>query len=112
MRKILGVVMAIMLLLPFGKAYSKEKSVRESNTLRLMSYNIRNGQGMDLVTDLQRIVDVIDKACPDVVAVQELDSVTKRSEGKDVLKDLASKTLMHYIYAPAIDFGGDRKSVV
>lgn len=111
MRKILGVVMAIMLLLPFGKAYSKEKSVRESNTLRLMSYNIRNGQGMDLVTDLQRIVDVIDKACPDVVAVQELDSVTKRSEGKDILKDLASKTLMHYIYAPAIDFGGGKYGI-
>ncbi|MBR5297310.1 MAG: metallophosphoesterase [Parabacteroides sp.] len=111
MRKVFGIIMAIMLLLPFGKVYSKEKSVRESNTLRLMSYNIRNGQGMDLVTDLQRIVDVIDKACPDVVAVQELDSVTKRSEGKDVLKDLASKTLMHYIYAPAIDFGGGKYGI-
>ena len=91
MRKVFGIIMAIMLLLPFGKVYSKENSVRESNTLRLMSYNIRNGQGMDLVTDLQRIVDVIDKACPDVVAVQELDSVTKRSEGKDVCGSILFK---------------------
>ena len=66
---------------------------------------------MDLVTNLQRVADVIDKACPDVVAVQEIDSVTKRSGGKDVLRDLAALTLMHHVYAPAIDFGGGKYGI-
>jgi len=43
------------------------------NTVRVMSYNIHNGIGMDNKTDYQRIADVITKTAPDVVALQELD---------------------------------------
>ena len=60
-----------------------------------MSYNIRNGRGMDDVADFRRTAAVINKVCPDVVAVQEIDSVTGRSGGKDVLREIAGLTLMH-----------------
>lgn len=89
MKQAVWQVIALMLLLPWGKIHSREKSERESNTLRIMSYNIRNGRGMDDVADFRRTADVIIKACPDIVAVQEIDSVTGRSGGKDVLREIA-----------------------
>ena len=62
--------------LPINKALAQQSGDAERNTLRIMSYNIRNGRGMDEVTDLGRIADAICKVAPDVVAVQEVDSVT------------------------------------
>lgn len=76
MKQAVWLAAALMMLLPLGKVYSKERSERENNTLCIMSYNIRNGRGMDDVTDFRRTAAVINKVCPDVVAVQEIDSVT------------------------------------
>ena len=45
-------------------------------SLRLMTYNVHRGIGLDKKCDLQRIADVILQAQPDVVAVQEVDKVT------------------------------------
>ncbi len=78
------------------------------NTLRIMSYNVRNGKGMDLATDLDRVAVAINRIRPDVVAVQELDSATARSQGVDVLRCLAEQTLMHRVYGPAIPFDGGK----
>lgn len=103
--------MALMLLLPWGRIYGEEKSERENNTLRIMSYNIRNGKGLDDVTDYQRTADAINRARPDVVALQEIDSVTARSGNRDVLRELAERTLMHRTYAPAIDYDGGKYGI-
>ena len=80
---------------------------RESS-LRIMSYNIRNLRGMDDVRDLGRVAKVINEAKPDVVAVQEVDSVTGRSEQTDVLGLLATETHMHPVYAAAIGYDGGK----
>ncbi|WP_199715793.1 endonuclease/exonuclease/phosphatase family protein [Parabacteroides sp. TM07-1AC] len=99
------------MLLPLCNLYSQEKGAREDNTLRIMSYNIRNGRGMDDVSNFQRTADVINKVRPNVVAVQEVDSVTGRSGQIDVLRVLADKTLMFPIYAPAIDYDGGKYGI-
>lgn len=83
----------------------------QSVTLSVLSYNIRNAKGLDNITDYKRIANVIDKANTDVVALQELDSVTKRSNGKDVLLELANETGMYSSYAAAIDFNGGKYGV-
>ena len=111
MKQAVWLAAALMMLLPLGKVYSKERSERENNTLRIMSYNIRNGRGMDDVADFRRTAAVINKVCPDVVAVQEIDSVTGRSGGKDVLREIAGLTLMHHMYAPAIDYDGGKYGI-
>ena len=111
MKQAVWLAAALMMLLPLGKVYSKERSERENNTLCIMSYNIRNGRGMDDVTDFRRTAAVINKVCPDVVAVQEIDSVTGRSGGKDVLREIAGLTLMHHMYAPAIDYDGGKYGI-
>ena len=53
--------------------------------LTLMSYNIHNGVGIDNVTDYNRIGQMIKSHQPDIVAIQEIDSMTTRSESRYVL---------------------------
>ena len=79
--------------------------------LKLMSYNVRNTKGMDGVRDYQRIANVIINESPDVVAIQELDSMTTRSEQKYVLGELAERTQMHGNYVPAISFQGGKYGI-
>ena len=79
--------------------------------LKLMSYNIRNTKGMDNVRNVQRIANVINNEAPDVVAVQELDSMTTRSNQTYVLAEVAERTQMHANYAPAISFQGGKYGI-
>lgn len=74
--------------------------------INAVSYNIHNGIGMDEKTDYERIARVINELHPDIVALQELDSITKRSNGKYVLGELAKLTNMHESYAAAIKYQG------
>lgn len=78
---------------------------------QLMTYNVKNGAGMDGVTDYVRTASVIIHEKPDVVAIQELDSVTGRSKGAYVLDELAKQTGMHATYAPAIDYDGGKYGI-
>lgn len=78
---------------------------------QLMTYNVKNGAGMDGVTDYARTASVIIHEKPDVVAIQELDSVTGRSKGAYVLDELAKQTGMHATYAPAIDYDGGKYGI-
>ena len=86
-------------------------SAYSEDYLRLMSYNIRNTKGMDGIHNIQRIANVIINEAPDVVAIQELDSMTTRSGQKYVLGELADRTQMHAIYAPAISFQGGKYGI-
>ena len=79
--------------------------------LKLMSYNVRNTKGMDGIRNLQRVANVIINEAPDVVAVQELDSMTTRSNQQYVLGELAERTQMHATYTPAISFQGGKYGI-
>lgn len=83
----------------------------QTEPLRVLSYNIRNAKGLDNVTDYQRIAAVLQKSKADVIALQELDSVTQRSKNVDVLQTLASFTGLYAVYALAIDFNGGKYGV-
>lgn len=85
--------------------------VAGAQSLRLMSYNIHNGVGMDKVRDYDRLSAVIRKMHPNIVAIQELDSVTHRSNGDDVLAELAKRTKMKAFYAPAIEYDGGKYGI-
>ena len=77
---------------------------------RIMSYNVRNGYGIDKVHSYDRPARVINKVLPDVVAVQELDSITRRYPDY-VLGELAMRTGMYAYYGPSIKFGGGKYGV-
>ena len=86
-------------------------SAQAQNTLKLMSYNIKNANGMDNVCNFQRIANVINSTSPDVVAIQEVDSMTNRSGQKYVLGEIAERTQMHGYFAPAIDYDGGKYGI-
>ena len=80
---------------------AQEIPVKEKNSIRLMSYNINDVHGLDDKVDYQRIADVINNVRPDVIALQEIDSVDL----------LSRKTLMHPTYATSIDYDRGRHGV-
>lgn len=81
------------------------------NQLQVMSYNVRHCAGMDFVVDYDRTAAVINRIQPDVVAIQELDSMTGRSKHHDQLGELASRTKYHPVFGAAIDFDGGKYGV-
>lgn len=94
-----------------GWGMAQPESMTANGKLRIMSYNIHNGMGLDEKRDLQRIARVIRQLAPDVVAVEEVDSATERSGRVDMLKILAAEALMYPVFGPAIDYQGGRYGV-
>lgn len=80
-------------------------------TLRVMTYNIHVGVGMDKKLDLQRIADVINNEHPDLVGVQEVDRGVKRTEGRDEIAELAKMTRMDFAFAHNLDYQGGQYGV-
>jgi len=83
-----------------------------SQTLKVMSYNIYHGEEGYKAgqSNIQRVADLINEYQPDFVALQEVDSMTNRTaafnEGvpQDLMKELARLTGMHGYFAKAIDY--------
>lgn len=81
---------------------------RIENAHRIMSYNIHHGRGMDDVVDIPRISDVINDVSPDVVGLQEVDSVVNRSGNIDIIQQLSEHTGMHATYGYSILHDGGK----
>ncbi len=86
-------------------------SLGQNQQLQIMSYNVRHCAGMDLVVDYDRTAAVIAQQRPDIVALQELDSITGRSGLHDQLGELALRTGYHPVFGAAIDFDGGQYGV-
>ena len=67
------------------------QSGKKDVDLRIMCYNTHNCIGMDGVTSFERIANVIKAGNVEAVALQELDSMSKRNPA-DVLGELAKLT--------------------
>src|SRR5687767_9252619 len=80
-------------------------------SIRVMTYNIHVGVGMDKKLDLQRIADVINKERPDLVGLQEVDRGVERTQRKDEIVELASLTKMEYAFAHNLDYQGGQYGV-
>jgi endonuclease/exonuclease/phosphatase family metal-dependent hydrolase len=88
------------------------KSVeKKQDSVRILSYNVRNCRGLDNLTDYKRVADIITRISPDVVALQELDSATTRSAGIVVLNELARYTNMFKSYSASIIFQGGKYGI-
>ena len=79
--------------------------------VRVMSYNVRHCAGMDMVLDYDRTAAVISGQRPDVVALQELDSMTTRSVQHYQLGELSNRTQYYPIFGSAIDYDGGKYGV-
>ena len=76
--------------------------------LTVMTYNIHHAEGMDKKLDLARIAEVIRRCEADLVALQEVDGGTKRTNRVMQAQELARLTKMRHVYGPAMDFDGGK----
>jgi endonuclease/exonuclease/phosphatase family metal-dependent hydrolase len=84
------------------------------DTLRVMTYNIYHGEDPRQPgrSNLEEIATLIQKEKPDLVALQEVDSLTGRSASlsdgvpQNLIQELAEMTGMHCYFVKAIDFDG------
>jgi endonuclease/exonuclease/phosphatase family metal-dependent hydrolase len=75
-----------------------------ADRVTVLTYNIHHGQGTDGVFDLPRIADVIRRSNADLVALQEVDVLTKRASGVDQASELARLTGMYHAFGRAIPY--------
>ncbi|PLT27488.1 endonuclease/exonuclease/phosphatase family protein [Peribacillus deserti] len=71
--------------------------------IKVMTFNIHHGRGMDKKLDLDRILRIIKHADADIIGLNEVDKFfSGRSKFIDQTKYLASGLHMNYAYGPAI----------
>ena len=74
--------------------------------IRVVTYNIHHGEGMDGKFDLKRIANRLLAVEPHIVALQEVDQGTRRAGGVDQPAELAKLTGMEVVFGRNIDFDG------
>ena len=90
---------------------SKAQTPTGKSRLRVASYNIQHGMGMDGRLDYLRTARVLEQINADVVAVQEVDSMTRRTGHTYALGEIADAMRYYASYAAAIDFDGGRYGI-
>lgn len=80
--------------------------VTHAQALKVMTYNIHHGQDEQDRDMLMEMADFVKAMSPDIVALQEVDSVCKRSGNIDQAKFLAEKSGMHYAFVRHFAFDG------
>ncbi len=84
------------------------RPTEEKPFLRVMTYNIHHGEGVDGTIDIRRIARLIKDSGADVVALQEVDRGVERTNKIDIIVMLSDLTGMTYAFGKNIDYqGGD-----
>ncbi len=79
--------------------------------LRVLSYNIRHGEGMDGHVDMERIAQVIAGKSPDLVALQEVDKCCERSGKIDIAAELGRLLDMQHRFGASMAYQGGEYGV-
>lgn len=95
-----------VLLLVSGVTAATVSADDSPRQLRVLSYNIHHGEGVDGELDLPRIARVIRSVEPDVVALQEVDQNVDRSGSVDQPAELAQLTGMEVVFGANIELQG------
>jgi endonuclease/exonuclease/phosphatase family metal-dependent hydrolase len=76
---------------------------RSSLEIKVMTFNIHHGKGMDLKVDLYRIAEVIEKSNAHIIGLNEVDKhFSKRSYFEDQISWLAKQLNMNYAFSPSL----------
>jgi endonuclease/exonuclease/phosphatase family metal-dependent hydrolase len=99
-------IVSILLLGPSLLVLGKDNPSGERNSLKILSYNIKHGRGMDGRVDLKRTAEVIRSFSPDLVTLQEVDKNCTRSGSIDLTQELAGILKMEGRFGKFMDFQG------
>lgn len=89
-----------------GSSKGPPPTSASADTLRVMAYNIHHGEGMDEELDLERIAALIREVDPDLVTLQEVDSVTSRTMGVDQVAELGRLTGLQSVFGRFMAYQG------
>lgn len=78
----------------------------QQQEIKVLSYNIHHGENVKGELNLQGIANVILATDADLVALQEVDSITVRTKKTDQLKELAAQTGMYIYFGKAMNYDG------
>lgn len=95
-----------ILLLSLVTGCSQPRPAAAPMTLRVMTYNIHHGEGLDGKVDLLRIAELIKRERADIVALQEVDKGTQRTAHRDFPEELAALTGMQAVFSNNLAFQG------
>jgi endonuclease/exonuclease/phosphatase family metal-dependent hydrolase len=84
----------------------RDENAAAPDAIRVLAYNIHHGEGMDELLDLDRIAALIREVDPDLVALQEIDSVTARTERVDQAQELGRLTGMNALFGSFMPYDG------
>ncbi len=105
MRRFSALLVFMILLTNSYQAVCQE-SVDSSRVVRVLSFNIFHGETMKGDFDLEQIALVIRQAEPDLVAMQEVDLYTGRTNERDLASELGLLTRMVSLFGMAMPFDG------
>lgn len=105
-RAVLATLSASILLVTACARVPPPSSHAERTSLRVMTWNIHHGVGMDGHLDIERIARTIREVQPDLVALQEVDRGVARTQGRDLPAELAALTELTPVFARNIRFQG------
>jgi endonuclease/exonuclease/phosphatase family metal-dependent hydrolase len=74
--------------------------------IRVMTYNIHHGEGLDGKVDLARIATLITNAAVDIVALQEVDKGVERTGRRDLPAELAALTGLTCVFSNNYHYQG------
>ena len=64
--------------------------------LKIITFNVAHGRGMDGKVDLQRQAEVIKEYKPDIVFLQEVDMYTKRAGDMNQIREFSKAIGLYY----------------
>src|SRR5262249_38096191 len=111
MKSILVLFLGLLVALVCWPLANADSAGLRTTKLRVMTYNIHVGVGMDKQLDLARIANVIKEQQPALVGLQEVDRGVKRTQGVDEIAELARLTGMQYAFAHNLDYQGGQYGV-
>ncbi len=89
-----------------GLGSSQAQTGEESSPLRVLTYNIHHGEGVDAQLDLDRVARIVNQSSADLIALQEVDRKTERSGTRDQVLELSELTNRHPAFAKFMDYQG------
>jgi len=72
----------------------------------VLSYNILHGENVNGGSNLDQVAAIINRLKPDLVAFQEVDNKTTRSNGLDLTAELSKRTGMEGHFGKAMNYAG------
>jgi endonuclease/exonuclease/phosphatase family metal-dependent hydrolase len=93
----------ILAIVAFSQVAFKQSTILE---LRVMSYNIKHGVGMDDTLNLSRACSIIKSISPDLCGLQEVDNYCERSDSIGQVEYISRKTSLQGIFGKFMDYQG------